>query len=357
MEEIKLKNIFGKPKDQYNNLIVKRKSKISLSSLDKLNAIDQFLMDMAMWYGFLANPSDQKEKQWKSTTVSRVFNILLNGGLMVKRKSEGWLPWCEVGPLFKGCKQPAPVASVISHTARVLVQLPSGDKEKEFWKWLWAGVKPQTRKAATHGVEAVKEIESLGKKKLGVNKFAKENKSGKICNHFGINIALGGEGNINPVSGNKIYPNGEHGHLYFALSKKGFGPTKKQRKVLLIATEQSAPLDRYSGKIVGGEKKKLARVPTVLSGTFSGNFGVPDQYGGAHGLGGHQLRAANGGQDWTNKYLKNKKDDRLKDYGPGPEGSCYLDGMFIDLTNERFDYIKKLKFTKDHLGEIPNLPK
>jgi hypothetical protein len=317
----------------YKGYII-RASRVSLQSLDRFRAEMQFNMDIAMWYGFLDKISDQERKRWKHATVSRVFNLLLNGGLMVRRSDvpSTWVKWSRKG---------GPVASVISHTARVLVQLPAGRKGREFWHWLWCDQAPQGRMAATHGIES--DISQL----LGEHsrKFTMENKTGSTCNHYGINIALGGEGNTNPVSGNRIYPNGEHGHLYFALSKKNF----RGRKVLLIATEQSAPADRYSGKSAGGVKNPLSSF-----GRFLGSgFGVPDQYGGKHGFGGHNDRAANGGQDWTDGYLKTGQTNRLTNYGPGPDGSCYLDGMFIDLTDNKFDSIKNLAFTKDMLGLTP----
>ena len=117
-----------------------------------------------------------------------------------------WVAWGDRGP----------VASVISHTARVLVALPRD--YQAFWNWLWDGQTPQTRFAATHGVEVCPRS-SVGH---GKTKFAKENKSGDTCDHFGINLSLGGEGNKNPASGNLIVPDGTHGHLYFALSKQKY---------------------------------------------------------------------------------------------------------------------------------------
>lgn len=318
----------------YKGYII-RSSRITLPMLDKFDANMQFNMDVAMWYGYLDKPSDQVAKRWKHGAICRVFNLLLNGGLLMRSSipSARWVPWS-----YKG----GPVASVISHTARVLVQIPPGSKGGEFWAWLWGDGRLQGRKAASHG------IASCGTQILrGNRKFTKETKerTGSSCRHYGINLALGGEGNTNPVSGNRIYPNGEHGHLYFALSKKSF----QGRKAILIATEQSAPMDRYSGKGTGGSKNRLKTFGKfVRSG-----LGVPDQYGGKHSLGGHNDRAANGGQDWTKKYLKRGQTNRLRGYGPGPDGSCYIDGMFIDLTTEKFNTIKNLNFTKEMLGRTP----
>lgn len=315
----------------YTGLVVNG-PRITLQQLDRMDAHQQFLMDVAMWYGCLFKQPDQISKRWKHDAICRMFTVLLKGGLMVKRSDRHplkWLPWSNIE---------GPVASVISHTARVLVLLPAN--LNQFWQWLWNAQTPQSRAAATHGIERLTAPEKIYLNKM---KPVKETKEGGTCDHFGINLALGGEGNRNPVSGNLIYPDGQHGHLYFALSKNLFNG----RKALLIATEQSAPLDRYSGKTTGGEKHNfLSKVSSLFTG-------VPDQYGGSHGLGGHNDRACNGGQDWTEKYVRQGNTNRLKDYGPGPSGECYIDGMFIDLTDARFNAIRNFVFNEGMLAMTP----
>ena len=321
--------------DIYEDIML-RNRRITLRQLDGFNAEQQFRMDIAMWYGFLEKMPDQRAKRWKHGTVRRMFSLLLEGGLMVRR-NDGWIPWEAVG---------GPVASVISHTARVVVALPKVS-HKAFWKWLWNGAKPQGRAAATHGVERDPRPRIIYP---GVRKAVKENKGKSPCRHYGINLALGGEFNVNPVSRNTIYPNGEHGHLYLSLSKKKF----EGRTIMLLATEQSAPLDRYSLKGRHGVKPRLGGLAKL--GAFVGHgFGVPDQYGGKHALGGHNDRACNGGQDWTDKYLKDRP-QRLADYGPGPDGNHYIDGMYIDLTEHRYAAVRNCNFTKGMLGMTPKRP-
>ena len=319
----------------YEGIIVNG-PRITLQEVDSMDAEQQFLMDMAMWYGCLAKQPDQVAKRWKHDAICRMFTLLLKGGLMVRRSNNNnfsWVTWRSIG---------GPVASVISHTARVVVLLPP-TKLNQFWSWLWNQQNPQTRGAATHGIAKLN-VPLLVYPK--VQKSVKETKDGGTCDHFGINLALGGEGNRNPVSGNRIYPNGEHGHLYYGLSKNLING----RKALLIATEQSAPLDRYSGKSSGGEKHNFI---SKIGGLFGG---VSDQYGGSHGLGGHNDRACNGGQDWTEKYVKKGKKNRLKDFGPGPSGECYIDGMLIDLTDQRFVGLKDFAFDEGMLGMTPAAP-
>ncbi|MCZ6913985.1 MAG: hypothetical protein O7C59_05690, partial [Rickettsia endosymbiont of Ixodes persulcatus] len=69
-------------------------------------------------------------------------------------------------------------------------------------------------------------------------------KANKFAQHYGIDLALGGEGNKNFFSNNYICNNGEHGHLYIHC----YVPTEGQCGILL-GIEQSAPgkNDQYGG--------------------------------------------------------------------------------------------------------------
>jgi hypothetical protein len=272
------------------------------ATLDGRDHTEQFRTDVALWYGAIERPGTQ----WKADLIQRVFGALFYGGLLYYRGG-GWRNWSDTQ---------IPIAATISHTARVLVQLgktgtQSGDR---FWTWLWGRQWPQTRMAATHGVEFPAgwgEIIKTGNY-VQCEKRVVENKKGSSAQHFGVNVALGGKGMKNPFSGKEIHDNGKHGHLYFAYVP----PTAERNGAVLIACEQSAPLDRYdphdSGRLWGWAK--------VVGMAVSG--GVPDQYGGGHGLGGHNDYSATGGHDWTKGNL----------VGHGPER--YLDGMFVDLSHD-----------------------
>ena len=78
--------------------------------------------------------------------------------------------------------------------------------------------------------------------------------------------------------------------------------------------------------------------------------GVLDQYGGAHGVGRHNKRACNGGQDWTTAYISKSGVDRLADYGPGPAKDCYYDGMYLDISDKDWE---SFDFELSHLGLTP----
>jgi hypothetical protein len=270
------------------------------ATLDNRSADAQFRTDVAFWYGAIHWPGTQ----WKADLIQRVFGVLFFGGLLYNRNG-GWNNWSDTN---------IPIAATISHTARVLVQLgttgtQSGDN---FWTWLWGGQQAQTRCAATHGVEFPMVGETIYVQGGWIQKFVVENKNGKSAEHFGVNVALGGSGMKNPFSGKTVRDNGKHGHLYFAYVR----PTANKNGAVLIACEQSAPVDRYEPHDSGGFWTFLKQTGSILSG------GVPDQYGGGHGLGGHNTYSSTGGHDWTT--------GALAGYGP----SRYLDGMFLNLAQD-----------------------
>jgi len=317
--------------------------------LSTRTAAQQFQMDVALWYGFITKKGGN---DWKKRMALRLFSLLYYGGLMVHRKNR-WKPWCLVGGPGQDAKG-APICSSISHTARVLIYLPA-NIEGNFFHWFWGGnntrvsskrMKSQKRKAATHGTAGCG-IRNLG---LNVMKGAKEIKVKPIiqknpANHYGVNIALGGNGNINPISGKGIRENGKHGHLYIAISK-----TKHSgRTAILISTEQSSPYDRQEA--VQGRMGRLKSIRFGRTLKPSKIVWVPDQYGGGHGLGGHSRFSATGGDDFS----YSNRASNLEKYGP--KRGHYIDGMFIDLTSDRFKYVQGLTggFTADMIG-MPGLP-
>ncbi len=308
-------------------------------------AQQQFEFDVALWYGFLEKEGGTA---WKKTMVLRLFAVLYYGGLMVNRGDDpderrnaraNWVPWCDVYP--EG-GEPAPICSAISHTARIVIWLPKNDHNAAFWKWLWADSfrHVQSRQAATHGFGIVDPADTIYRRGgCYVIKGVKEVKGNEHASHFGMNLALGGNGNINPISGKGIRENGKHGHLYIA-SYKG---EIDGRKAILVGTEQSAPIDRQVA--VKGRTGKLGTF-------FTRGVSVPDQYGGTHGLGGHNRFSATGGDDFSYKKtektgrighrrkIKVRQPTKLEAYGPS--WGNYIDGMYVDLTANRFGRIKRM---------------
>jgi hypothetical protein len=259
-----------------------------------------------MWYGAITQPGTG----WKGDMLKRLFLVLHGGGLMVNR--DPWVSWASLGQ---------PICGSISHGARVLIWLPEGDDRGEFWRWLWVGHDPETRGAATHGIKPAAEIEDIAFPNE-VMKGVVETKGDENVDHFGINIALGGNGRMNPISGKTSSENGKHGHLYiayFTQIKHTFSRNENvARKAILVNCEQSAPFDRQVAV-----KGTFGKVKSLFRG-----IDVPDQYGGGHGLGGHSRFAATGGDDFS--YVSGKGNNaRLAPTNLGafgPSRGHYYDG-------------------------------
>jgi hypothetical protein len=296
--------------------------------LSSQTADQQFEMDTAMWYGAITQPGSA----WKGDVLKRLFLVLHGGGLMVNR--DPWVSWASLGQ---------PICGSISHGARVLIWLPEGDDAGAFWTWLWAGHAPETRGAATHGVKPATTIEDIAFPDE-VMKGVVETKGDENVAHFGINICLGGNGRMNPISGKTVSENGKHGHLYIAYYTQIKHTFKKNenvlRKAILVNCEQSAPFDRQVAvKGSAGKVKSLFR-----------GIDVPDQYGGGHGLGGHSRFAATGGDDFS----YGTKPTNLGTFGPAR--GHYYDGMYIDLTAYRFAAIQTTLWRDAIIGEAGLAP-
>jgi hypothetical protein len=280
------------------------------------DAAAQFRRDAALWYGAYTLPDTADVG-----VLQKVFAILYYGGLQYKR-ANGWHPW-HTGNI--------PIASAVSHTARVVVQLPlhnPHDPNADIWGWLntTAGA-IQARGNATHNFQPY-DNSPHPEMVNGRPRRIKERKSkGFTGDHFYMNVALGGAGNRHPYSRNVIAADGHHGHLYFCYQ----APTAAQFGGLLIAVEQSASADAV--QLGPGIHR-----PTFLRAVA----GVPDQYGGSHGLGGHNRYSSTGGDDWTKGALT----------GHGPDQ--YIDGLYVDLADPLvYTFVRNNagNFTAANLGD------
>jgi hypothetical protein len=278
----------------------------------------QFERDTGFWYGAMTLPGTSQ-----AITIAKVFSILYYGGLMVRRGGN-WVPWQSLEPSI-------PIAAAISHSARVLVQLPSPSQRGMYgriWQWLNEEGSIQPRSAATHDIGRLKNPESVN----GIPKYVEELKPNvfQVRNgiHYYMNVALGGNNQTNPFSGNRIDAGGEHGHMYFCYVPA----TANENGGLLIATEQSAAADTMLPKNAG-----KIRVALKAMG------GIKDQYGGQHDIGvlGRNKYSATGGDDWVKGRL----------VGTGPDK--YIDGMYVDLSQEdQCEYVweKSREFLPELLG-------
>lgn len=257
----------------------------------------QFKLDCALWYASLNVSAGSSEK---TSLLKRFFNVLYHGGLLYH--SAGWHSWASSN---------IPLASVLSHGGRVLIQLPFAKYEgdNEFFNWLGGGpgdgniISANRRLKATHGIDALSFSEM---KPLCNGRFHRvhEGKSDHKLKHYGINIALGGEGMIHPITGTQVHANGEFGHLYIYY----MAPETDKYGGLLVGCEGSASIDAWERSSFYLEhhrrmKTHEAIIPIVKAlwrekVQHDESGWTPDPTGGYHKLGARQIYGAGGGHKW-----------------------------------------------------------
>jgi hypothetical protein len=146
----------------------------------------------------------------------------------------------------------------------------------------------------------------------GADKWFTETKSGRDNCHYGVNIACGGTGNLNPYSGNVISDDGTHGHLYIYYEFE----TGRPYSALMVAVEDSAPVDRFHGN--GKGRVALNVLKTLVPGVHGFAEGQTGKY---HTFGSSGTYSATGGKKW---------DDSRWHITEGP--GFKLDSLFINLT-------------------------
>jgi hypothetical protein len=244
--------------------------------------------DVAMWYGAYLYDAmiTNLPKSQQGGLLKRVFGTLYYGVMFVFRHKT-YESWKEHG---------APIVTALSHGGRVVIQLPKvsqtpGCRQDEFWHWLWPH--PLTRKAATHKIS--KRPGPGINLPYGRKLYIREEKTwlGTFHGQYGTHLAMGGFGNRNPWSGERVAGDGRHGHLYIHYMP----PTIQDYGGLLIGCEGSAPPDRIPDNL-----------PDKL-----------DQSGHKHGWGDAGKYSATGGLKFKDKGWLNA----------GP--TAPLDGIVIDL--------------------------
>jgi hypothetical protein len=115
---------------------------------------EQYKRDVAFWYGAIQHPGDAAT----GNAIEHLFAALYYGGLMVRKKNDSgtryWAVWNSLQ---------IPIAASLSHTARVLIQLPKmADVRRDAdwqntWNTFWNAIFSHTnpRMAATHKVPSV----------------------------------------------------------------------------------------------------------------------------------------------------------------------------------------------------------
>lgn len=172
--------------------------------LMKRDLTAQMATDVEAWNGAIAQPGDKDIAE----LLKKIFTILVHGGLIYRENDKSPWKWWEQSKM--------PVASVISHGGRVMIQTPRSDTD--FIKWLIpAKFMKMTRPFATHGITQEKADTGLAVEKHiseSRGKWTAVKELVSRSKHLGINVPLFGHGNTNPFSGSLVSANGEHGHLY-----------------------------------------------------------------------------------------------------------------------------------------------
>lgn len=263
--------------------------------------------DVALWYGAIRRPARNAD----SVVLLNLFTTLWVGRLVCKQPGGSYTYWRNTG---------YPLAMALSHGGRILIQLPQDPAGNTYWNWLWGATNPApfARKVATHSIELRKHPKPLtGNVQLYMDE---ENPrfgawSGQ---HFGMNIALGGLGNYNPISGQKVHPDGSHGHLYFFY----LPPTANKNGGILVGCETSAPGDQ-AGKQQQANKSNAYAGQDPLHAGVAGQL-VPtagnqaytikkvDTYGGGHGTGGKNIFSGTGGLKWQSKSIKDAHGHKVR---------------------------------------------
>lgn len=294
------------------NILPKETRDVLLQNQFQANEDGRYKLDVAMWYAIIK----KEPTAYYTPLIKNMFTLLHYGGVMYRKdKKNTWGVWADAQ---------IPVAALPSHGGRVMVQLPrDGSIHKhDFWDWLWGGrlVVKRTRAASTHEVShlSIHEVlpcnrkKQIKEEKLGVGKP----KLTSFTGQYGVNIPMGGLGNINPFSGARITADGRFGHLF--LYYKESSDTKNG--AVLLGSEASGP----------GDQDAL-------------HVGTSDQYGGSHGLGGSTTYEAPGGKRWKDQAW----------HGRGPTGD--YDFLFIDLSTG-WDFLTTNVFDKAIIGRHGERP-
>ncbi|UCE82323.1 MAG: hypothetical protein JSV47_11490, partial [Deltaproteobacteria bacterium] len=254
----------------------------TLRQLRRRSPRAQFARDVNMWnrtLKWLARGHDDDAWNAANSIIERIFITLQNGGLFYREQNTieyfmvgvsdekpchgGWQFWCERPGYF-------PIAAALSHGGRVIIQTPLNDNRR-FWNWLTVGATdlhdrsvdarktkllgplgaqsdtaPLVRRFASHGTDRdAPKPRLFGTPARKLIAEVKKKSPFKHGNQWGMDIAMGGYGQNNPDSGDPIYRDGTHGHIYLYYRHGGSG----QCDVVMIGCEGSAPRkrDQYGG--------------------------------------------------------------------------------------------------------------
>lgn len=351
----------------YTSIAERHPQGLGIDAFKQYSELECQILDVGWWYGALAHGS-----AGNNSIVSRMFAILWHGGLYYRPKHGPWRPWRDSG---------MPIATALSRSGGVVVQYSQrwrADPDRpatrirlpSLWEWLFALQQPTERSHATHGIESG----GYGTMPNGQPKNFKENKKDR-GNHAGINLAGGGLGNRNAITGKRIQEDGRHGHLYFCHTEAAMNAPG----AFLVKAESSAPIDTADGVFMNSpywrehpnqRAAMLALSPIwfgpwlglALTDTLTGGgivrqpFGIAAgaiypqaQTGDFHALGVSGERGVTGGK----KFKSTVSFDENVPYGDNG-----YDVMFVNPTDATVDGLTQgnLTFDPDDLGRCPPAP-
>lgn len=335
---------------------------LGMTAFRQYSELECQMLDVGWWYGAMTAGSPGN-----NSIISRMFAILWYGGLYYRPKHGTWRPWSDTG---------MPIATALSRSGGVVVQYQQSlrfggnGREETLWEWLFEDQQPARRSHATHGIERG----NYGTMPNTRPKNFKENKKDE-GNHSGINLAGGGKGNRNAITGQRILEDGRHGHLYFCHTEAALN----QPGGFLVKAESSAPLDTADGLFMNSpywrahpnqRAAMLALSPiwfvpwfgAALADTLTGGgllrqpIGLAAgaiypqaQTGDFHALGVSGERGVTGGKKFKSII---RFDENV------PYGDNGYDVMFVNPTAETVDRLirRELTFDPDDLGRSPPAP-
>lgn len=335
---------------------------LGMEAFRQYSELECQMLDVGWWYGAMTAGS-----AGNNSIIKRMFAILWYGGLYYRPKHGTWRPWSDTG---------MPIATALSRSGGVVVQYEQSlrfggnGREETLWEWLFEDQQPARRSHATHGIERG----NYGTMPNTRPKNFKENKKDE-GNHSGINLAGGGLGNRNAITGQRILEDGRHGHLYFCHTEAALN----QPGGFLVKAESSAPLDTADGLFMNSpywrahpnqRAAMLALSPiwfvpwfgAALVDTATGGGSVRQplglaagaiypqaQTGDFHAMGVSGERGVTGGK----KFKSFIRFDETVPYGDNG-----YDVMFVNPTAETVDRLirRELTFDPDDLGRSPPAP-
>lgn len=352
---------------QYCAIAQQNPQGLGMKAFRQYSELECQMLDVGWWYGAMTAGT-----AGNNSILNRMFAILWHGGLYYRPKHGTWRPWSDTD---------MPIATALSRSGGVVVQYQQrwrADPDRPgtqirlqtLWEWLFELQQPTVRSHATHGIERG----NYGLMPNNQPKNFKENKKDD-GNHSGINLAGGGLGNRNAISGKQIQEDGRHGHLYFCHT----AATMNQSGGFLVKAESSAPLDTADGLFMNSPYWRenpnqrvamlalspiwfvpwfgAALVDTITGGGWArqpvglaaGAIYPQAQTGDFHALGISGERGVTGGKKFKSII---KFDENV------PYGENGYDVMFVNPTEATMDGLirRELTFDPDDLGRSPPAP-